>query len=135
MDEKIYTLAENGIVNGLEKRDIIHANGILYLSVQCWVMNSMGQVLIQKRSSGKDQSAGKWDVSLGGHCTLCLNRDILIENIIKEGLEELGLICSEKDIIYFGSSRYILMNGNNRELLNVFLIHVPNEQVFTFYDG
>lgn len=42
MDEKIYTLAKNGIVNGLEKRDIIHANGILYLSVQCWVMNSMG---------------------------------------------------------------------------------------------
>ncbi|MBR4932361.1 MAG: hypothetical protein IKZ02_04970 [Alphaproteobacteria bacterium] len=59
----------------------------------------------------------------------------MIENVIKEGLEELGLICSEKDIIYFESSRYILMNGNNRELLNVFLIHVPNEQVFTFYDG
>lgn len=135
MDEKIYTLAENGIVNGLEKRDIIHTNGILHLSVQCWVVNSMGQVLIQKRSSGKDQSAGKRDVSFGGHCTLCLNRDILIENVVKEGREELGLNCSKSDVNCLGNARYVSMNGNNRELLNIFLIRVPNDQMFIFHDG
>jgi len=103
MGEKIYTVAENGIINGLAEREIIHTNGILHLSVQCWVMNSMGQVLIQKRSSGKDQSAGKWDVSFGGHCMLCLNRDILIENVIKEEREELGLNCSKSPCFIIGN--------------------------------
>ncbi|MBQ6854395.1 MAG: hypothetical protein IJO11_03010 [Alphaproteobacteria bacterium] len=27
------------------------------------------------------------------------------------------------------------MNGNNRELLNIFLIRVPNDQMFIFHDG
>ena len=38
MSEKIYTLYQNGLSKGIDDRNIIHENGILHLSVQCWIM-------------------------------------------------------------------------------------------------
>ncbi|MBO7097463.1 MAG: NUDIX domain-containing protein, partial [Alphaproteobacteria bacterium] len=113
-----------------------HSEGILHSAVQCWVANSKGEVLIQRRAATKDQSAGKWDVSFGGHCVK-INEDshLLTDNVIKEGKEELGLTIQSQDIIKLGEVRYTSQQGKNKELLGIFLIKVNDNQKFVFEDG
>lgn len=136
MPEDIYVLNENGEVCGLKDRQYVHNNGILHSAVQCWVMNGQGEILIQRRAATKDKSAGKWDVSFGGHCVKTENSEnILIANVIKEGKEELGLNIKAQDIIKLGEVRYISQENKNRELLGIFLVKVDYNQKFIFEDG
>ena len=136
MSEDIYVLNENGSICGLKDRQYVHNNGIFHLAVQCWIMNNNGEVLIQRRAATKDKSAGKWDVSFGGHCVKTdTTENILIDNVIKEGREELGLDIKAQDIIKLGEVRYTSQENKNRELLGIFLIRVDTEQKFIFEDG
>ncbi len=136
MSEDIYVLNENGEICGLKDRQYVHNNGILHSAVQCWVMNGQGEILIQRRAATKDKSAGKWDVSFGGHCVKTENSEnILIANVIKEGKEELGLNIKAQDIIKLGEVRYISQENKNRELLGIFLVKVDDNQKFIFEDG
>ena len=136
MSEQIYILDEQGNICGMQDRQYVHSHGILHAGVQCWLMNGSGQVLIQKRAATKDKSAGKWDVSFGGHCTATAeNENIILNNVLKEGREELGLSINPQDIIKLGEVRYNSQNGKNREILSVFLIKVDDNQQFTFVDG
>lgn len=135
ISEEIYVLNENGTFSGLKNRQYVHNNGILHSVVQCWVMNSDGYVLVQKRAQKKDKSAGKWDVSFGGHCVDIDDSDILINNVIREGKEELGLDIRPQDLIKLGEARYISQENKNREIIGVFLFKVNNNQKFVFTDG
>ena len=136
MTEQVYVLNEKGEVAGLEDRPKVHENGTLHAGVQCWLMNSKGQILIQKRSAKKEQSAGKWDVSFGGHCTETNNpHGIYVGNLIKEGYEELGLTIDANKITKLGEARYTSQSGKNREVLAVYLTIVPDNQQFVFRDG
>lgn len=136
MSEYIYQIYENGEIKGLCDRKKAHQSGILHLSVQCWVMNEKGEVLIQRRSNIKDKSVGKFDVSFGGHCVETLDdTDILITNVVKEGAEELGLNIQRDEIINIGSGRYTSSNGQNKELIHVYLIYRQSNTTFVFYDG
>ena len=136
MSEEIYILDENGNFCGLKDRQEVHTKGLLHSAVQCWVMNTAGQVLIQRRAATKDKSAGKWDVSFGGHCAKTDHNDnILIANVIKEGKEELGLAIEPYEIIKLGEVRYTSQENKNKEILGIFLIKVSDTQKFTFEDG
>jgi len=136
MSEKIYTLNEAGNICGLKDRQYVHENGILHSAVQCWIMNEKKEILIQRRAATKDTSAGKWDVSFGGHCVKTDNPNhLLIDNVIKEGKEELGLTIDHQKVIKLGEIRYVSQGGKNKELLGVFLIKVANDQNFVFEDG
>ena len=136
MSEKIYVLDENGSILGLQDRQYVHEHGILHSAVQCWIMNSEGKVLIQRRAATKDKSAGKWDVSFGGHCVESDDtNDILIYNVIKEGKEELGLTINPQNVIKLGEVRYTSQENKNKELLGIFLIKVNDNQKFVFEDG
>ena len=136
MSEKVYVLNEDGSILGLQDRQYVHEHGILHFAVQCWIMNSEGKVLIQRRAATKDKSAGKWDVSFGGHCVESKDsNNILINNVIKEGREELGLTINPQDIIKLGEVRYTSQENKNQELLGIFLIKVNNNQKFVFEDG
>ncbi len=134
--EPLYVINENGTVLGLTDRNIVHQKGLLHLAVQCWVMNEKGEVLIQRRSATKDKSAGKWDVSFGGHCTAVSDTTAIFSaNVIKEGQEELGLTLTTDDIVKLGEVRYTSQNNNNRELLGVFLVNCTRQTNFSFTDG
>lgn len=136
MGEQLYVLNENGNIAGLKDRAEVHTNGLLHLAVQCWVMNQNGDVLIQRRSATKDKSAGKWDVSFGGHCSAVKDEtQALISNVIKEGSEELGLTICEQDIIKLGEVRYTSQENKNREIISIYLTYVNNTQEFVFKDG
>ena len=136
MAEKIYVLNENGTIHNLQDRQYVHANGILHAGVQCWVMNSAGEILIQRRAPTKDDDPGKWDVSFGGHCSAIANSaDIMLDNAVKEGKEELGLTVNPADLIKLGEVRYNSHENRNREILGVFLLRVADGQTFAFEDG
>lgn len=136
MSEKIYVLNEDGSILGLQDRQYVHEHGVLHSAVQCWIMNDEGKVLIQRRAATKDKSAGKWDVSFGGHCVESTEtNNILIYNVIKEGSEELGININPQDIIKLGEVRYTSQENKNKELLGIFLIKVDDNQKFIFEDG
>ena len=135
MPEKIYILNENGSVKGLEFRDIVHEKGLLHSAVQCWIMNNNGEVLVQRRAAAKDKSAGKWDVSFGGHCAETAEKDFITANVIKEAKEELGIRVTAEMLIKLGEIRYTSQQAKNKELLSVFLIKSGNFSHFVFNDG
>lgn len=135
ISEKVYVLNENGTVDGLKDRQYVHENGILHSTVQCWIMNEYGELLLQRRAPTKDKSAGKWDVSFGGHCVEVSDTDILINNVIKEGKEELGLNICAQDLIKLGEARYISQENKNREIVGVFLLKIGSNQKFNFTDS
>jgi isopentenyl-diphosphate delta-isomerase type 1 len=58
---------ENDTVIGRERRGVIHARGLMHRSAQVLVFNSHGDLLLQKRSAGKDEFPGLWDSSAAGH--------------------------------------------------------------------
>ena len=48
----------------LEKRSIVHREGLLHRTVNVMLFNSKGELLIQKRKDDKDVCPGLWDISV-----------------------------------------------------------------------
>ena len=66
-EEILEVVDEQDRVIGLERRGVIHANGLMHRSAQVLVFNSAGKLFLQKRSEGKDEFPGLWDCSAAGH--------------------------------------------------------------------
>ena len=135
MQEKLYTLNEDGSVSGLEYRDIVHKTGILHATVQCWIRNAKGEVLLQRRSFTKAVGAGKWDVSFGGHCSETSEADYIIANVLKEGEEELGIKINPQHLLKLGEFRHISQQNKNQEIITVFLLPAEDFPTYSFNDG
>eukprot|EP00898_Chlorokybus_atmophyticus_P004810 jgi/Chlat1/532/Chrsp103S01119 len=58
---------EDGRLIGREKRGVVHRLGLLHRSVYCFVFNSLGELLLQRRSAGKDIAPLAWDLSCAEH--------------------------------------------------------------------
>lgn len=100
-----------------------HAEGLYHRSIHLWIVNSKGELLIQKRALSKTAHAGLWDVSCAGHVE---SGDTPKTTVIKEAKEELGLEISLEDIKFcrtvltkniYDSGRYI-----DNEYIDIFLM-------------
>lgn len=101
MEEKFDILDENGNYTGrIESRKMCHKSGLYHKAVAVWIINSKGQVLLQKRSSNKRMWPNTWDVTAGGHV---LAGEFGFESIIRETKEELGLDINKEDITFIGA--------------------------------
>jgi mutator protein MutT len=80
---------ENGIVTGKASRETCH-NGsfLLHPVVHLHIINSKGEVFLQKRADNKDIQPGKWDTSVGGHVDY---GETISEALVREVREELGI--------------------------------------------
>ncbi|HYF37430.1 MAG TPA: 16S rRNA (adenine(1518)-N(6)/adenine(1519)-N(6))-dimethyltransferase RsmA, partial [Prosthecobacter sp.] len=58
---------ERNEVTGQLPRGEVHARGLLHRAVHVFVINSRGEIFLQKRSHLKDVSPLKWDSSAAGH--------------------------------------------------------------------
>ncbi|NNC88313.1 MAG: ribosomal RNA small subunit methyltransferase A [Akkermansiaceae bacterium] len=58
---------ENDAVVRTERREVVHAEGLLHRAVHVFLMNKRGEIFLQKRSRLKDVHPGKWDSSVAGH--------------------------------------------------------------------
>ena len=88
MEELIDVLDENGILKDVKQRSEVHNKGLWHRSVHVWIINSDGNILLQKRSEQKKFFPNVWDCAYAGHIS---HGETAITTAIREGEEELGL--------------------------------------------
>lgn len=90
MDTEFFPLVdENGNVTGKASRDVCHNKSfLLHPVVHLHVINSQGELYLQKRSDNKDVQPGKWDTAVGGHVDF---GETIPEALHREVREELGI--------------------------------------------
>ena len=77
-----------------------------------FIINSKGQVLLQKRSSNKKMWPNMWDITSGGHV---LSGEFGFQAAIRETKEELGVNLDREDITFIGS---VISNNKKNDILD-----------------
>jgi isopentenyldiphosphate isomerase/intracellular septation protein A len=91
-EEWLPLVDENGKITGKITRSSAHSGpGKLHPVVHLHVVNSRGEIYLQKRSSTKDTQPGKWDTAVGGHVDLGENVDQALQRETREELNLTGL--------------------------------------------
>lgn len=89
MDEYIDILDEGGEKTGETLTyNEVHKKGLRHRTIHVWIINSEGNLLIQKRSKYKKSYPEHWDISVAGHISA---REISLGAAKREFAEELGL--------------------------------------------
>lgn len=102
MEEFFDVLNERGeYIGKIETRKKCHTEGLWHKAVAMFIINSKGQVLLQKRSANKKMWPNMWDITAGGHV---LAGEFGFQSIIREAEEELGIDLNKNDITFVGSS-------------------------------
>ncbi len=113
-DEQLEIVNEKGEVVGLASRSVIHGDpSLMHRVVHVLVFDSMGRLLLQKRSINKDVAPGRWDTSVGGHVAV---GEELSLSAGREMEEELGITGCELEYLY----TYIHTNPYETELVTTF---------------
>ena len=68
--------------------------GLYHLGADIWIINSKGEILIQKRSLLKESNPGMWAMTGGS----ALAGENSLEAIKREALEELGITVREENL-------------------------------------
>ena len=118
MDEQLMTYDNSGRPIGLKSRKQVHLNGDLHKTVQCWMVDSQQNVLLQQRAQTKQNAPGKWDVSFGGHC---VNFETPEQAVLREAKEELNLIIQPQKLNFLGVAQRFSHEGKNREIIYIYL--------------
>ena len=100
MEELFDVLNEKGeYTNRVETRKKCHKEGLYHKAVVVFIINSKGQVLLQRRSPNKRMWPNLWDVTAGGHVS---SGEFGFQAIIRECKEELGIELNKDDITFIG---------------------------------
>ena len=116
-------LDENGYKTGKTKlRQDVHRDGDWHRGISVYIVNSKGDVLLQKRSQNVDKYPNMWNVSSGGHVDA---GEDSITTAIREVKEELGVDITEEqlELLYTTKSSYIPKPGFiENEIIDVYLV-------------
>ncbi len=104
---------KNNKVIGKATRKEAHTKGLLHRAVHILIVNSKGQMLLQKRSMTKDLYKGYWIDATAGHVDSGESYESTARRELKE---ELGI--STKLETLFDCKKY---TGNDNEIIRVFL--------------
>jgi isopentenyldiphosphate isomerase len=120
IEEWLPLVNEKGEVTGKALRSICHSGKeYLHPVVHLHVMNSKGEIYLQKRPLNKIIQPGKWDTAVGGH--ISFGEDVKT-SLQREAEEEIGI----KDFIPEPAAQYIWESSVEREYIYSFT---------TVYDG
>ena len=110
MEELFDVLNEKGIyTNRVETRKKCHKEGLYHKAVVVFIINSKGQVLLQRRSPNKRMWPNMWDVTAGGHVS---SGEFGFQAIIRECKEELGIELNKNDLTFIGSTKSTNIQGD-----------------------
>jgi isopentenyldiphosphate isomerase len=110
MAEYFDVLDDKGNKTGKTKlRSEVHRDGDWHRSVHVWLLNSEGELLIQRRVPTKDSHPNKWTMSAGGHVSAGQS---ITEAALREMREEIGLEVREEDIEFLFSVCYQNVSQN-----------------------
>jgi len=94
--EEFDVITEKGeFTSEVVPREQVHSQGLWHKSVHVWIVNSKGELLIQKRAAEKDSHPNEWDISVGGHISA---GEDPISTARKEAREELGIDLSRNEL-------------------------------------
>jgi len=117
-EEYLDILDEKGNKIGEKKlRSEVHRDGNWHLAAHVWIVNSKGELLVQKRSIDKDSSPGLWDISSA--CHVVSGEDATLA-AIRETQEELGISLSKNELKHMLSYKRQTSHDNDRFLNNGF---------------
>lgn len=113
LNEVFPIVDKNDIVIGRTTRKNANSNpDIIHRSVNIFIYNRAGELLIQQRSPTKDTYPSTWAVGVGGHVEY---GDEYLPTAVREISEELGLSINPTELIVLGKT----------------LVHLPNENEFS----
>lgn len=120
--ENIDILDEKGKQLGLVKtREEVHSKGFWHKVVHIWIINSEGNLLLQKRSSQKKTNPNMWTTSVSGHLSA---GDNSIDGAIREIEEEIGVKANKDELKYLFTVAEEKIENKiiNREFVDVYLV-------------
>jgi len=120
MEELFPLVDEQGNVIGKATRSECHSGTFwLHPVVHLHVLNSAGELFLQKRAMNKDTQPGKWDTSVGGHVSY---GETVEQALQREVFEEIGIQKYQPVFV----QRYVWKSLVESELVNMF---------YTIYNG
>jgi isopentenyldiphosphate isomerase/intracellular septation protein A len=88
-EEWLPLVDENGKITGKATRHSVHSGpGMLHPVIHLHIINSKGEIYLQKRAMHKDTQPGKWDTSVGGRVDL---GETIEQALLRETAEELNI--------------------------------------------
>jgi isopentenyldiphosphate isomerase len=128
--EYIDIIDEEGNKLGSKKtKKEVHDQGLWHRSAHVWVVNSKGDVLIQKRSPLMDNHPNEWDISAAGHVSAGEDD---ITSALREVEEEIGLKLEPENLILIGTVKQLSKREGyiNNEINPVYVVKMdldPNK--------
>lgn len=117
MEEMLDTFDINGNFVGTKPRSFCHSEnpGVYHKPVWIWIVNSKGEILVQKRAKTKKKSPSKWDMPSAGHIDA---GETCLSGCVRETFEELGIKTTENEFIFLKE----FINERGHELVQVYLL-------------
>ena len=120
-EELLPVVDESGNLLGSATREECHSGSmILHPVVHLHIINSNGDILLQRRSVNKRIQPGKWDTAVGGHVDY---GESVQQALIRETSEELGIDASTAKF----HVSYLFHSDIERELINVHILRPYDE--------
>ncbi len=115
-DEWFDIVNQQGKVVGKAPRSAVHGNPqLLHPVIHVHIVNSNGDLFLQKRSENKDLYPNRWDTAIGGHV---MSGESIEHALNREAEEELGVSMVEFKPLF----RYVYKNDYESELVHGFLL-------------
>lgn len=103
MEELIDVLDEKGNKTGIIKtRKEVHRTGEWHKVAFVFVVNSKGEIILQKRSAEKSTNPNKWTASASGHLTA---GESDIDGTLRELEEEIGVKAKSDELKYLFTAK------------------------------
>ena len=124
-EESLDVLDEAGKPTGqTATRTEIHDKGLWHRAAHVYIVNSKGEVLLQRRAAHNTFRPGRWYLTAGGHLHA---GETSVETAERELKEELGLVIPASEFVLAGSAtkRHILLYGTylNNEIDDIYVVH------------
>lgn len=117
MEEQVVVVSENDEILGLMEKMNAHVNGILHRAFSVFLFNDKGEMLLQKRASGKYHSPNQWTNAVCSHPKI---DETYLEGAQRRLNEELGITANLTEKFSFIYKADVGQNLWEHELDHVF---------------
>ncbi len=120
MEELLDIFDADGGLKAVKSRSLAHSQGLWHKSVHVWIVNSQGEILVQKRSALKKFFPNVWDCAFAGHIS---HGESSITTVVREGKEELGLDIDLSKLKYLFTNKESIEYGEvkNNEFVDIYI--------------